>query len=77
ERARKKADAVSDSVEYSDREKWSQIKSIYKRAGLLTEKKKEVTYVVAKKGVGKRVQRPGGVKGRFRVVDPRMKKDSQ
>jgi hypothetical protein len=26
EKARKKADAVSDSVEYSDREKWKQIK---------------------------------------------------
>lgn len=48
--------------------------SIYKKAGLGKEKR-EVTYLVAKKGVGRRVRRPAGVKGHFKVVDSRMKKD--
>ncbi|XP_074642374.1 pre-rRNA 2'-O-ribose RNA methyltransferase FTSJ3-like [Tubulanus polymorphus] len=77
EKARKKADVVSETVDVTDREKWQQIKQIYKRAGLLKNKKEEVQYVVAKRGMGKRVSRPAGVKGRFKVVDPRMRKDDR
>lgn len=48
--------------------------SIYKKAGLGKEKR-EVTYVVTKKGAGKKVRRPAGVKGAFKLVDGRLKKD--
>lgn len=50
--------------------------SLYKKAGLGKEKR-QVTYVVAKKGVGRKVRRPAGVRGHFKVVDSRMKKDQR
>lgn len=74
EQAKKKAEAVVNTADISEREKMAQLKSIYKKAGVKKEKR-EVTYVVAKKGVGKKVGRPRGVKGLFKVVDGRMKKD--
>ncbi|XP_043932573.1 pre-rRNA 2'-O-ribose RNA methyltransferase FTSJ3 [Protopterus annectens] len=74
EQAKKKAETVVNTVDISEREKMAQLKSIYKKAGIGKEKR-EVTYVVAKKGVGPKVRRPPGVKGHFRVVDKRMKKD--
>lgn len=74
EQAKKKAEAVVNTVDISEKEKMAQLRSIYKKAGLGKEKR-EVTYIVAKKGAGKKVRRPAGVKGHFKVVDSRMKKD--
>uniref|UniRef100_A0A8C6S7L1 pre-rRNA processing protein FTSJ3 n=1 Tax=Neogobius melanostomus TaxID=47308 RepID=A0A8C6S7L1_9GOBI len=48
EQAKKKAEAVVNTVDISEREKMSQLKSIYKKAGLGKEKR-QVTYVCAKK----------------------------
>ncbi|KAK7889458.1 hypothetical protein WMY93_025018 [Mugilogobius chulae] len=76
EQAKKKAEAVVNTVDISEKEKMAQLKSIYKKAGLGKEKK-QVTYVVAKKGAGRKVRRPAGVKGVFKVVDGRMKKDTR
>ena len=75
EKARKRIENIADDGDVTDREKARQIRQAYKKAGVLGKKKKEVEYVVAKKGMGKRVRRPAGVKGQFKVVDPRMKKD--
>ncbi|KAI0504841.1 hypothetical protein KFK09_015794 [Dendrobium nobile] len=66
EKARKKADAISDQTDISERSKTKMIDHLYKKA-MPTRPKKE--YVVAKKGVAVK-----GGKGKV-VVDRRMKKD--
>ena len=77
-KARKRAEGVTDTEDMTDREKMKHIKQIYKKAGVLGKKKPEVKYVVAKRGLaGKRAVRPAGVKGPYRQVDPRMKKDNR
>ncbi|XP_061417970.1 pre-rRNA 2'-O-ribose RNA methyltransferase FTSJ3 [Lethenteron reissneri] len=76
EKAQKKAEAVVDTVDISEREKMAQLRSIYKKAGV-KKKDKDVTYVVAKRSSGRKVGRPAGVKGHYKVVDARLKKDTR
>merc|ERR1712071_373825 len=76
ERAKKKADMISETMGISDYDKAQQIRTLHKKATM--EKKKEVKYVVAKKNqAAKRAVRPSGVKGHFKQVDKRMKKDDK
>ncbi len=78
EGARKKAELVADNLDMTDKERSSQIKSIYKRAGLLGKKKPEVKYIVAKKGTrGRQLAKSKGIKGPYKVVDSRLKKDKK
>ncbi|XP_037074710.1 pre-rRNA 2'-O-ribose RNA methyltransferase FTSJ3-like [Pollicipes pollicipes] len=75
EKARHRAEAVVEKEDTTTMEKARELRKIYKRAR--SKKQQEVKYVVAKKSTthGKRAQRPAGVKGHYKVVDPRMKKD--
>ena len=77
EKIKKKVQGVVDTPDALDSEKTQQLKKLYQKAKQGSGRSKEVQYVVAKKGIGKRVSRPAGVSGHFKVVDPRMKKDSR
>ncbi|KAK7264286.1 hypothetical protein RJT34_31893 [Clitoria ternatea] len=68
EKVRKKANAISDQTEISDRSKRKQIDQLYRKA---VPKRPQKEYVVAKKGVQVRAG-----KGKV-LVDRRMKKDAR
>ena len=76
EKAKKRAANILENEDLGSREKAKEISRLYKRAASVG-KKPEVKYVVAKKATAsKRAKRPAGVKGPYKQVDPRMKKDS-
>jgi len=77
DRAKKKAAQLLDNEDIGSRDKMKEISKMYKKAKD-SGKKKEVSYVVAKKhNAGKRAQRPTGIKGPYKQVDPRMKCDTR
>ncbi|KAJ2824911.1 AdoMet-dependent rRNA methyltransferase spb1 [Coemansia erecta] len=70
----KKAESVIANDEMTEAEKARSINRMVNRATKAKPKEK-VTLVVARNGNGGMQGRPRGVKGRYKMVDPRMKKD--
>ncbi|PKI82385.1 AdoMet-dependent rRNA methyltransferase spb1 [Malassezia vespertilionis] len=77
EKAQKRADAINENTELSEREKAENINKIMarnmaKKAGA----EHKAPQLVVAKGVNRGVKgRPKGTKGRYKMVDPRMKKE--
>eukprot|EP00096_Caligus_rogercresseyi_P014326 TRINITY_DN6820_c0_g1_i1.p1 TRINITY_DN6820_c0_g1~~TRINITY_DN6820_c0_g1_i1.p1 ORF type:complete len:845 (+),score=354.75 TRINITY_DN6820_c0_g1_i1:35-2569(+) len=77
DKAKKRAAAVMENEDIGSREKMREVKRIYTKVSANEKAKKEVTYTVAKKfSASKRAKRPSGLKGLYKQVDPRMKKDN-
>ncbi|KAI6656308.1 Pre-rRNA processing protein FTSJ3 [Oopsacas minuta] len=75
EMARKILDNLPDTNDVTaQKEKIDKIKKLYKKAGQIKSRGK-VSYVVSKKSDKGQGGRPKGVKGRYKRVDSRMKKD--
>lgn len=74
EKLRKKSALLADDEGISERDKASNISKLMSRA---TKKKpkQQVKVVVAKGGNRGISGRPRGVKGKYKIVDPRLKKD--
>ncbi|WFC99938.1 AdoMet-dependent rRNA methyltransferase spb1 [Malassezia yamatoensis] len=77
EKAQKRAEAINENADLTEREKAENInkimaKSMAKKAGA----EKKAPQLVVARGTNRGIKgRPKGTKGRYRMVDPRMKKE--
>ena len=72
EKLRKKSALVAGDEALSEREKANSITKLMAKA---SKKPKQQVKVIVAKGVNKGKGRPKGVKGRYKIVDARMKKE--
>lgn len=74
EKTLKKAEGVNETTDLTEREKAKQIEKLLAK-GAKTKLKKDIKVVVAKGANRGQKGRPTGVKGRYVMVDSRMKKE--
>ncbi|KAH0402841.1 hypothetical protein KCU89_g2739, partial [Aureobasidium melanogenum] len=74
EKLKRKSALLAESEDVSEKDKANNISKIMARAGK-AKKRKPVQVVVAGKGKHRGAGRPGGVKGKYKMVDARLKKD--
>lgn len=72
DKAKKKAEVITNNEELSQREKASEVNKLYKKA-MTPLKKKDTEYVVMKKM--NKGRKPKRIKGPYKMVDKRLKKD--
>jgi AdoMet-dependent rRNA methyltransferase SPB1 len=76
EKAMKKAEGVISTADMTEREKAQQIEKLMKKGASTAKKAKNQVKVVVARGANRGLKgRPKGVKGRYTMVDPRMKKE--
>jgi AdoMet-dependent rRNA methyltransferase SPB1 len=76
EKLRKKSDMLINDEGMTEKEKAASISKIMSKAGRV--KTRRPTTVVVAKGANRGIKsRPGGVKGRYKMVDSRMKKETR
>jgi AdoMet-dependent rRNA methyltransferase SPB1 len=76
EKAMKKAEGVNSTGDMTEREKAQQIEKLMRKGMSKGKKEKKEVKVIVAKGVNRGVKgRPKGVKGRYSMVDSRMKKE--
>ncbi|KAK7954980.1 hypothetical protein PG988_015674 [Apiospora saccharicola] len=74
EKLKKKSDMLANDENMTEKEKSESIGKLMNQAA--KKKPKQNTRVVVAKGINRGIQgRPQGVKGRYKIVDPRMKKE--
>ncbi|UJR20609.1 hypothetical protein I4U23_023734 [Adineta vaga] len=76
EKVKKKAEPLLENADLDNTERNKQIKDLYRKYGVIGQKKVDVKYVVAKKSQ-RGANRPSGAKGPYKVVDKRLKKDKR
>lgn len=77
-KVQKKADVINETGDLTEKEKSAQIQRLISRATKEPKKKKDEVKVVVARGAHRGTKgRPKGVKGRFKMVDPRGKKEQR
>jgi AdoMet-dependent rRNA methyltransferase SPB1 len=75
EKLKKKSEGLAEGGDMTEKDKASNIAALMSKAKKAGAKKKPSVKVVRAGGVNKGAGRPKGVKGKYKMVDPRLKKD--
>ncbi|KXL48471.1 MAG: hypothetical protein FE78DRAFT_141897 [Acidomyces sp. 'richmondensis'] len=75
EKLKKKSEGLADGDDLSEKDKAAGIAKLMAKAKKSGQKKKPSVKVIKAGGMNKGAGRPRGVKGKYKMVDPRLKKD--